>query len=94
MIVNRPGQTYLGKSLESGGEGSRTPVSSNVCPITSVDVLLERICRRVEEHGLRGTAPDVITNVIRHGQHLEASSIKIFHSLFSRPQRAPTTYQH
>jgi hypothetical protein len=24
MIVNRAGETYLGKSLESGGEGSRT----------------------------------------------------------------------
>ena len=84
MIVNRPGETYLGKSLESGGEGSRTPVSSNVYPPTSVDVLSERIRRGAAEHGLRGTALDVITNVIRHGQHLEASPIKIFHRLFSR----------
>jgi len=50
-------------------------VSSNVCPATSADVLSERIRWRVEKGGLLGTALDVITNVIRHGQHLEASLI-------------------
>ena len=80
------------RSRISGGEGSRTPVSSNVCPRASVDVLLERICRLIEELGLLGMALDVITNVIRYGQHLEASPITIFHGLFSRSQWAPTTY--
>jgi hypothetical protein len=43
------------------------PVSSNICPGTSVDVLSERIRGVVEEHGWLWTALDVITNVIRHG---------------------------
>ena len=53
-------------------------------------MLLERIRGVVEEHGLLSTALDVIS----HAQHLEASAIKIFHSLFSRSQRAPTAHNH